>query len=89
MGLAFDESDIEFYFNMFVNELKRNPTTVELFDLSQSNSEHSRYLLYFLSLLTPTLLYLPPSLSLSPSSLCCFCALLLPQTLVFSWPYCN
>jgi phosphoribosylformylglycinamidine synthase len=42
MGLAFDESDLDFYLKMF-QEMNRNPTTVELFDLSQSNSEHSRF----------------------------------------------
>ncbi len=26
-----------------MNDIKRNPTTVECFDLSQSNSEHSRH----------------------------------------------
>lgn len=41
LGLAFDEQDINMYLQMF-HDLKRNPTTVELFDLSQSNSEHSR-----------------------------------------------
>jgi phosphoribosylformylglycinamidine synthase len=41
MGLAFDDQDIEYYLKLF-QDLKRNPTNVELFDLSQSNSEHSR-----------------------------------------------
>ncbi|MFQ3573114.1 MAG: phosphoribosylformylglycinamidine synthase, partial [Thermodesulfovibrionales bacterium] len=43
MGLGFDQWDIDFYYNLFVTDLKRNPTDVELFDLSQSNSEHSRH----------------------------------------------
>ncbi|KAJ1346761.1 hypothetical protein KIN20_001658 [Parelaphostrongylus tenuis] len=43
LGLAFDESDICYYKDLFVNKLKRNPTDVELFDLAQSNSEHSRH----------------------------------------------
>src|SRR3989338_11131669 len=42
-GLGLDEWDIEYYYNLFVNDLKRNPTNVECFDLSQSNSEHSRH----------------------------------------------
>ncbi len=42
-GLGLDEWDIDYYYNLFVNELKRNPTNVECFDLSQSNSEHSRH----------------------------------------------
>ncbi|CAL4124709.1 unnamed protein product, partial [Meganyctiphanes norvegica] len=43
MGLAFDAWDIEYYADMFKTKVKRNPTTVELFDLAQSNSEHSRH----------------------------------------------
>jgi phosphoribosylformylglycinamidine synthase len=43
MGLGLDDWDIEYYYNLFVNDLKRNPTNVECFDLSQSNSEHSRH----------------------------------------------
>lgn len=43
LGLAFDNWDLEFYTNLFQNVLKRDPTTVELFDLAQSNSEHSRH----------------------------------------------
>jgi phosphoribosylformylglycinamidine synthase len=43
MGLAFDEWDIDYYTDLFVNVLKRNPTNVELFDIAQSNSEHSRH----------------------------------------------
>lgn len=42
MGLAFDEWDLDYYTNMFRDELKRDPTNVELFDIAQSNSEHSR-----------------------------------------------
>jgi phosphoribosylformylglycinamidine synthase len=43
MGLGLDEWDIDYYYNLFVNELHRNPTNVECFDLGQSNSEHSRH----------------------------------------------
>ncbi len=43
LGLSLDETDIEYYKGLFTNEYKRNPTNVELFDLSQSNSEHSRH----------------------------------------------
>ena len=42
-SLGFDLEDIYFYQNLFRNKLKRNPTNIELFDLSQSNSEHSRH----------------------------------------------
>lgn len=43
LGLAFGDWDLDFYTNMFKNVLKRDPTTVELFDCAQSNSEHSRH----------------------------------------------
>ncbi|XP_062106010.1 probable phosphoribosylformylglycinamidine synthase, chloroplastic/mitochondrial [Humulus lupulus] len=43
MGLAFDEQDLQYYTRLFREEIKRNPTTVELFDIAQSNSEHSRH----------------------------------------------
>jgi len=43
MGLGFDDWDIEYYYNLFVKDIRRNPTNVECFDLSQSNSEHSRH----------------------------------------------
>ncbi|XP_022663775.1 phosphoribosylformylglycinamidine synthase-like [Varroa destructor] len=43
LGLAFDDWDLDYYTNLFKNRLKRNPTTVECFDLAQSNSEHSRH----------------------------------------------
>lgn len=43
MGLSFDDWDLDYYTNLFRNILKRNPTSVECFDLAQSNSEHSRH----------------------------------------------
>jgi phosphoribosylformylglycinamidine synthase len=43
MGLGLDDWDIEYYYNLFVKNIGRNPTNVECFDLSQSNSEHSRH----------------------------------------------
>lgn len=43
LGLGLDDWDIEYYYNLFAIELGRNPTDVECFDLSQSNSEHSRH----------------------------------------------
>ncbi|NOZ77625.1 MAG: phosphoribosylformylglycinamidine synthase [Acidobacteria bacterium] len=43
MGLAFDEADLEYYTRLFTEKLRRNPTDVELFDIAQSNSEHSRH----------------------------------------------
>ncbi len=43
MGLGLDDWDLDYYTNLFVKDIKRNPTNVECFDLSQSNSEHSRH----------------------------------------------
>ena len=43
MGLGMDEWDIKFYYNLFVNDIGRNPTNVECFQLGQANSEHSRH----------------------------------------------
>jgi len=42
-GLGYDEQDLEYYVRVFRDELKRDPTTVECFDLAQGNSEHSRH----------------------------------------------
>uniref|UniRef100_A0A7N9DC60 phosphoribosylformylglycinamidine synthase n=1 Tax=Macaca fascicularis TaxID=9541 RepID=A0A7N9DC60_MACFA len=42
LGLALDSWDLDFYSKRF-QELQRNPSTVEAFDLAQSNSEHSRH----------------------------------------------
>ncbi|MFH1707518.1 MAG: phosphoribosylformylglycinamidine synthase [Planctomycetota bacterium] len=43
LGLAFDDWDLDYYTNLFTRDIGRNPTTVELFDIGQSNSEHSRH----------------------------------------------
>lgn len=43
LGLSFDEQDLEYYTNLFINDFKRDPTDVECFDLAQSNSEHCRH----------------------------------------------
>lgn len=43
LGLAFDDWDLDYYTKLFSEQLKRNPTSVECFDLAQSNSEHSRH----------------------------------------------
>jgi len=43
IGLGMDDWDVNFYYNLFVNNLKRNPTNVECFQLGQANSEHSRH----------------------------------------------
>ncbi|XP_014667917.1 PREDICTED: LOW QUALITY PROTEIN: phosphoribosylformylglycinamidine synthase-like [Priapulus caudatus] len=43
LGLAFDDWDLDFYTKLFTKNVGRNPTSVECFDLAQSNSEHSRH----------------------------------------------
>ncbi|XP_050416850.1 phosphoribosylformylglycinamidine synthase [Patella vulgata] len=43
LGLAFDDWDLDYYTDLFLTKVKRNPTSVECFDLAQSNSEHSRH----------------------------------------------
>lgn len=42
-NLGFDKYDLLFYNKLFGEILNRNPTNIEMFDLSQSNSEHSRH----------------------------------------------
>lgn len=42
-GLSFSKNDKLFYYDLFVNNYKRNPTDVELFDLLNFNCEHSRH----------------------------------------------
>ncbi|KAF7831025.1 putative phosphoribosylformylglycinamidine synthase, chloroplastic/mitochondrial [Senna tora] len=43
MGLSFDDQDLQYYTKLFREDIKRDPTNVELFDIAQSNSEHSRH----------------------------------------------
>ncbi len=43
LGLGMDAWDIDYYYNLFANVLRRDPTDVELFQLGQANSEHSRH----------------------------------------------
>jgi phosphoribosylformylglycinamidine synthase len=43
LGLGMDDWDINYYTELFTKHIKRNPTVVELFQLSQANSEHSRH----------------------------------------------
>lgn len=43
MGLGMDDWDVHYYTDFFIKDLQRNPTMVELFQLSQANSEHSRH----------------------------------------------
>lgn len=43
LGLSFSDWDIDLYYEVFKEKLQRNPTSVECFDLAQSNSEHSRH----------------------------------------------
>ncbi len=41
-GLSFDDDDINYYTELY-GKIGRNPTSSELYDLSQGNSEHSRH----------------------------------------------
>jgi phosphoribosylformylglycinamidine synthase len=43
LGLAFDDWDLDYYTDLFLQRVGRNPTNVECFDIAQSNSEHSRH----------------------------------------------
>ena len=43
LGLGMDAADLDYYQHLFVEVLKRNPTDVELFQLGNANSEHSRH----------------------------------------------
>ncbi len=43
LQLGFDDADLRYYTNLFQQTLKRAPTQIELVDLAQSNSEHSRH----------------------------------------------
>ena len=42
-GLSMDEWDRRLYLDYFVHHRRRNPTIVELMDLNNANSEHSRH----------------------------------------------
>ncbi len=42
-GISMDEWDRNLYYNYFVKKQGRNPTIVEIMDLNNANSEHSRH----------------------------------------------
>jgi len=42
-GISMDERDRNFYYQYFVEKNNRNPTIVEIMDLNNANSEHSRH----------------------------------------------
>ena len=42
-GISMDEWDRNLYYDYFVNQQERNPTIVEIMDLNNANSEHSRH----------------------------------------------
>src|SRR3990167_4869319 len=46
MGFGWDDQDIEMIGHFFVVILKRDPTDVELMQLAQANSEHSRHFFF-------------------------------------------
>ena len=43
LGLGMDVEDLKYYFHLFAEALKRNPTDVELFQIGNANSEHCRH----------------------------------------------
>jgi len=43
LGLAMDESDLSYYCRLFAEELQRNSTDVELGQIGNGNSDHSRH----------------------------------------------
>jgi phosphoribosylformylglycinamidine synthase len=43
LGLGMDAWDMKYYLDLFVEKLRRNPTDVELLQLGNANSEHSRH----------------------------------------------
>ena len=43
LGLGMDARDLEYYQHLFAEVLRRNPTDVELSQLGNANSEHSRH----------------------------------------------
>ena len=63
--------DLVFYTRMFQEEMKRDPTNVELFDMAQSNSEHRHVIIT--GCITPLIACTLPhiiyrSLSVNPAS---------------------
>jgi len=42
-GISMDRRDRDFYYDYFVKKHNRNPTIVEIMDLNNANSEHSRH----------------------------------------------
>lgn len=42
-GLAMDANDRQFYYDYFVGKCRRDPTIVEILDLNNANSQHSRH----------------------------------------------
>lgn len=42
-GISMDEADRNFYYDYFVKKHNRNPTIVEIMDLNNANSDHSRH----------------------------------------------
>ena len=45
-GFALSDQDMDYLMNAYVNELKRNPTDVELMMFAQANSEHCRHKIF-------------------------------------------
>ncbi len=43
LGLSMDERDLQISYDLFVKELQRNPTDVEIFQIGACNSDHCRH----------------------------------------------
>ncbi|KAK4542295.1 hypothetical protein LTR36_006948 [Oleoguttula mirabilis] len=43
LGLALDDSEMDYLIDAYTNQLQRNPTDIELFMFAQVNSEHCRH----------------------------------------------
>ena len=46
LGLALDNSEMDYLIDAYTNQLQRNPTDVELFMFAQVNSEHCRHKIF-------------------------------------------
>ena len=57
------KQDLAYYTRMFAEDMRRDPTNVELFDIAQSNSEHrcqSSFISTLLLSMDPAAVFAPP-----------------------------
>jgi phosphoribosylformylglycinamidine synthase len=60
MSLSLDKNDVKYYETLF-KKYQRQPTDIELYDLAQSNSEHSRHSFFNGILITRNTYVYPPA----------------------------